>query len=416
MGINVTARIRNSMIALALCLCAVFTGLIFLLVYVIEDQVFVNQVKLAQSQFGEVVRYGDVEQIERWQPSSATMRRISSEVDLPDTLPNKLRKRIVEQAGVHEYFDDQNALFIARLSAPQFEQAGYLVYDVSDLLAVRGTKLTLFILIGIVSLFITVVAILFARRLTRSTLAPVTRLSKALKNSDLDDVVIDMAKEFSDDEISVLTQELATSIEAVQKTAKREFEFNRGISHELRSPIQVAKSASELLHLASAQNGSMTKPVARLQRSIEEMNEIAEAFLWLSSPRDLLADEGVSLKQLQLLTDNIKDILPNHTVAVTLSLRDDQRIPLPENVLSVMLRNLVRNAALHGSGERISIEAGHQFVCVRNELGEISEARTGFGIGLSIVAGLCERFGCELRAAPTKNQYQAKIEFPFAKD
>jgi len=51
MSISITSRMRNAMVGLSVSLCVLFTGLIFLLVYVIEDQVFVNQLKIEQAEF-----------------------------------------------------------------------------------------------------------------------------------------------------------------------------------------------------------------------------------------------------------------------------------------------------------------------------------------------------------------------------
>ena len=414
MAINVTSRIRNAMVMLTVVLCALFTGLIFLLVYVIEDQVFVNQVKLAQAQFTKIAEEGDPVLIQNWQPSNPTMQRVFSAEDLPTTLSLKLKAQIIDHAGVHEYFDDDNALFISRIeSLPDIEiQTGFIVYDVGDLLAVRGSKLSLFLLISLVSLIITLAAMLFARRLTQATLAPVVKLSSALKENDLDEVIIEMAKEFSNDEISVLTRELANSMEAMQETAKREFEFNRGISHELRSPIQVAQSAVELLELTSTENKASAKVVSRLQRSVGEMNEITEAFLWLSSQRILEKSEYVSVAQIKSLVELLHANAPTDEIQLCTTLANEQRLPIPKNVVAVVIRNLVKNAISHGQDKTVLINLNKDEIRVTNSVNPAAKQSPSFGVGLPIVGGLLERFDCQIKSEINDTQYKAIVLLP----
>ncbi len=414
MAINVTSRIRNAMVGLALLLSAVFTAVIFLLIFIIEDRVFINQVKFAQAEFSHVVTNGSPAEISNWQPSGATMVRIYSVNDLPSSVPESVRARVDEQPGVHEYFDENNALFIARLNGVNNKaSAGFLVYDVADLLAVRGTKVSLFLLIGCVSLIITVIAILFARRLTKSTLAPIVKLTTALKQNDLDDVIINMANEFSKDEISVLTQELALALEGQRRAAQREFEFNRGVSHELRSPIQVAQSAVELLQEVSQNATDNTaKPIARLQRSVNEMNGIANAFLWLSSSRSLQKNEWCTVAQLKSPIDNLKAMTSNPlTLKLALPTADHQ-YPIPSTALTVIIRNLVRNAVQHGNEEEVVIHLTQQGVSVTNRLNQESGESPSFGVGLSIVEALCERFDCELKREQGQDAYSASVLMP----
>lgn len=414
MGINVTSRIRKAMVTLSLLLSLIFTVLIFMLVYVIEDQVFVNQVKLAQKEYTRVVSLGDSNKIKGWQPSTTMMKRIDSLELLPENFPTKLKAQIIQQAGVHEYFDDNNAMFISRLDnfTEKDNQAGFIVYDVSDLLAVRGTKISLFMLIGTVSLLITLAALVMANRLTKSTLAPVVKLSSALKKDDLDEVIIEMANEFSEDEISVLTRELANSLEAVQSAAQREFEFNRGVSHELRSPIQVAQSAVELLHLVSKGDDASAKPIARLQRSIHEMNQVAESFLWLASSKTLDQKDCISVGEFEELITDLADTLPIKTLEFHAESADDCRLPIPRSVITTVMRSLLRNSSVHGDGDKVVVKLGQDRIEVSNAMDKNTNPTSGFGVGLPIVSRLLERFKCRLESKVKRAQFYVLILFP----
>ena len=63
MTISITSRIRNAMVGLTVVLCLFFTGLIFLLVYIIEDEVFLNQIKVEQAAFELVIGSSNEKQV-----------------------------------------------------------------------------------------------------------------------------------------------------------------------------------------------------------------------------------------------------------------------------------------------------------------------------------------------------------------
>jgi signal transduction histidine kinase len=413
MAISITSRVRNAMVCLTLGLCLLFTALIFLLVYVIEDQVFVNQVNIEQAMFKQIIEDADPQLIRDWQPINRNIQRIDSLNNLPTSLPATALSGLAERLGVHEYFDDDNAMFIASLMMPSNAGRVYLVYDVTDLLVVRNTKRTLFYLIGGLTLFIALVAVLLARQLTKSTLAPVSRLSHALQNNDLDHVVIELANEFSEDEIGVLAHELAQALEQVRKSAEREYQFNRGVSHELRSPMQVAQSATELLHLVAGDGDTkLSKPIARLQRSIAEMNEIAEAFLWLASDRVVEQSEMCSTATLQKTLAVLQSGFPGHEIIINTTSLAPRYYPLPSTALSVVLRSLIRNAVVHGDPPKIMVDMHADRITVSNSVNLVTHENKGFGIGLSIVQRICDRFGCELNSSlQNDNRYNSSVVF-----
>lgn len=413
MAISITSRVRNALVGLTLGLCLLFTALIFVLVYVIEDQVFVNQMKIEQAAFERIIADADPQQIRDWRPSNTNIQRIDSADNLPDSLPDTAVSSVVVSRGVHEYFDDGNAMFIASQVQPNNGVPYYLVYDVKDLLVVRNTKRTLLALISGLTLIITAIAVMLARWLTKTTLAPVSRLSRALQNDDLDHVVIELANEFSQDEIGVLTRELAQALERVRESAQREYEFNRGVSHELRSPIQVAQSATELLQIyAGERDTKISKPISRLQRSVAEMNEIAEAFLWLASERVVKQNEMCSVTALQKTLFAVQSAFPTHEIVINTAPLTPFYYPLPSTVLSVVVRSLVRNAVIHGELSPIIVDMHADSITVSNSVDLKADDIKGFGIGLSIVQRICDRFGCELKThLKNDNRYSSSVAF-----
>jgi len=372
MTINISTRIRRALLGLAIVLCVLFSGLTLVLVYVVEDKIFIDQLLSEQRSF----RNSGYSR--SWQPKNGSIRKLNSATELPKNLPKELRDIIIHKKGVHEYFDSTRAFFIAHNIKNSVDDSYFLMYDVSDFLAVRNTKTTLVSLIGITTLLILGIALIVARYLSKATLTPLRRLTKALQEQEIDDVVISMANQFSPDEVGILTRELALALERARDAAQREYEFNRGVSHELRTPIQAAQSATELLSLSAEQhNATQQKYLDRLNRAMNEMNQIVEAFLWLSG--------GYS--QSKAKSCSIEHLLERLQKSTQLKIFIDSEIDkqyvylIPESVLLIILRSLIKNATTYGSEQDIS------------------------GIGLTIVKRLCEYFEYTLTINNQENTF-----------
>jgi len=241
----------------------------------------------------------------------------------------------------------------------------------------------------------------------------VRKLSCELQQGQLDDVVIELANEFSEDEIGILTHELANALGRVRDSAQREFEFNRGVSHELRSPVQVAQSALELLELHNQKYDNQTgKYVQQLKRSLVEMNEITEAFLRLASDRKPEPGDVISVAELMNTVATVRATYPDLELVTNSSLDPDFSFPLPEKVGAVIVRNLLRNAISHGENKEVVLELTEDSISVINQVSPGTGGEQSFGMGLSIVQRICERFGCEFSVYQNQEHtYQASIFF-----
>ncbi|MCG8435403.1 MAG: HAMP domain-containing protein, partial [Gammaproteobacteria bacterium] len=270
---SISGRIRRALLGLALGLSILFSLLAVLLLYITEDKIFVNQLLEERADLASV---SPLER-NRWQPAN---RHIEIYWDLQQLSPTQ-RDALEDPPGVYEYFDGQQAFFILRdtLKSPQREY--FLAYDVSSLVAVRQSRPVLFTFFGIAATLFLVSAVFVARHLTRLTLRPLRELTDNLAIKSAGELPKDFAARFRGDEVGLLAEALADALAKVQESAKREFEFNQGVSHELRSPIQVAKNATELLSNTgfTGENRQLQEPVNRLTRAVEQMENITEAFL-----------------------------------------------------------------------------------------------------------------------------------------
>ena len=214
----------------------------------------------------------------------------------------------------------------------------------------------------------------------------------------------------ADDEISVLADAMQRFTTRLNDFVVRETYFTRDASHELRSPLTVIAMASDLLSEDPDLSDAGKRAVARIKRSVRDMQELIGAFLLLAREAESgLPSEEVSLNA--LASDELeraRSIAADKGLDARLEERCQLLIDAPEKVLSVMIGNLLRNAFSYTDqgAVRVIIEP-HQVTIADTGVGMSSEQvsemyrpfvrggdqrRGGYGVGLTIVQRLSDRF------------------------
>jgi signal transduction histidine kinase len=130
--------------------------------------------------------------------------------------------------------------------------------------------------------------------------------------------------------------------EALTRKNEQLEEFTSIVSHDLRSPLDVAEG-----RLALAREECESEHLREVQQAIDRMDALIEDLL-------TLAREGETVTDLKLidLTAIVEGCWTNvDTKDATLVTDIDQAIYADESRLKQMLENLVRNAVEHGGGE-----------------------------------------------------------------
>jgi signal transduction histidine kinase len=323
--------------------------------------------------------------------------------------------------GLHEVYSGPDEYHIAVQKIPDQENYFYLLYDVGALEFTENRKLNIgFVLFG--GLILVILLGWWIGWLTsRKVIAPLIHLSDQVNDSGPTNLPTDLSKDYIDDEVGTLASALERSMQRIEDFVEREHQFTRDASHELRTPVTVIKSAAELLRKQlGATEESVSRPLGRIQRQVNNMENIIEALLWLSH-EDVSIDAGPSVSVLPLVRDTIEEnrkLIADKSIDIRLVTNGDPVLNVPAALFQIALANLIKNSIRYTSNGCITVYVSDDRVLVSDtgigiDGSDLDNIRLphvrgtdskGFGLGLSIVSRLCDRFGWRIEIESEVNR------------
>ena len=185
------------------------------------------------------------------------------------------------------------------------------------------------------------------------------------------------------------------------------------VTHELKSPITVIRGAAELLGSDDLPLAERARLISKIEGAADRMTTLLDAQRSLAQAQEPAAPGTVRLSDVVARLDG------------PVLVKADGVVPLPREVLTLVLEHLVGNAVAHGADavradwqagvltvtdNGAGISAGNRekvfepFFTTRREAG-------GTGMGLPIVQRMLEAHGAEIEAVPSDDGARFVIRF-----
>jgi len=273
--------------------------------------------------------------------------------------------------------------------------------------------------------------------MSRRAVSTVVQLADAVRNYDfrsgkLEELSEEDFGETTDTETLALITAFNQFIHRLESFIQRERDFTRNASHELRTPLAVLRSNLGLLQKQSDLD-ARKNTVERMNRTVRDMEALVETLLILAREsesrlnwssvvlNDLLAD----------LLEQLSSTIDRPEVTTSIRANGLLEINAPERVLAIVFTNLLRNALSYTEKGQVQVLIDRNGVTVQDSGCGMSEAdlermfepfyrghdrsNEGYGLGLSIVRRLCDRFGWHLHADSELGAgTEIRVEFPQA--
>ena len=211
----------------------------------------------------------------------------------------------------------------------------------------------------------------------------------------------------------------------MKQTLERERTFVNHASHELRTPIAVIRSSTELLQRVlekeQLENQAHTigskgeNALMRIDNASKTMTDLTETLLWLaredSQPLPYHpVDIATTVEQ---LCDDLAYLLKGKTVTVDVNV-PSTTMYLPDTASRIIIGNVIRNAFQHTDSGVVSITLCDTTLTIENqndaEASPLSNVEdTGYGLGLKLITKLTERLGWQCQAGVVVNGYHVTL-------
>ncbi len=326
-------------------------------------------------------------------------------------VPERFRERVRDLSlGVHS-IHGEHPLHIAVMAFPDTKERFYLFFHGRQFMEenniIRPGQIML------ISLAVLLVpGILLGMFTSRAILAPMGRLMERVRALKPENLPANFSDKPEANEIGVLSTTLEQTMSRIREFIDREKEFTRDASHELRTPLTIARGAVEIIESQpeAETNGLIRRPLARIKRSVLEMEQTIETFLWLAredvDPRGRCRAGEVVAR----VVEGNRHLLYGKNVEIEIRVDQQLEIAVKAEILHIVVGNLLKNALNYTREGKVTLVAVLDFFEVSDtgmgidpdRIQSVTHAHvkgatsSGFGLGLNIVKRLCTRFGWDM--------------------
>ncbi|MEZ9553029.1 sensor histidine kinase [Vibrio breoganii] len=354
---------------------------------------------------------GEMTVASRWQDLPLSIRHIFKENEV---VPNKLLKHVEgiplitpPKAGyfVLKVVEKNDITYVSLQLPEKTDNTHFRDEEFPHIFSIIFTAL------GALCLFS---ATLFGILRTVST--PIENLREWTKSLDKDQLK-QPVPHFQFSELNSLASIVQSSLSSVQDSLDRETQFLGYASHELRTPIAVIRSNTELLRKMVSRDVDKARQdevLKRIERTVFTMTDLTETLLWLNRREDRpLQPKTIALGELitQIRYD-LSYLLQGKQVNVLLE-SDDSRLDLPLGLCRIVITNLIRNAFQHTYHGEVEIKQIGKELQINNYnlTDNGSEQELGFGLGLELTERLIKRYGWHYENITLHSGMNVLIEF-----
>ncbi|MGE8144057.1 sensor histidine kinase [Pseudomonas frederiksbergensis] len=282
-------------------------------------------------------------------------------------------------------------------------------------------------MVSLISPAVFIPALIIIALLAWWVVRPLGRLTQWSASLESASAPADQRPHFIFREFNLLADSLNHSMQQVKAASLREERLLRYASHELRTSLAVLKANVELLAVQAG--GELPPPLQRIERSVLNMQRIAETLLWMSreSP-EALPEEAFDMRQ--LLNELIQEhryLIGKRKIELILHISDEPcRLPL--TACRIVVGNFLRNALQYSDDGSFQITFDQLQMRIVNRIRAPQKhqesADFGYGLGLALMRQLCAKLGWHIEVVPEKNRFtvilklsaQAPQQLPDATD
>ena len=214
---------------------------------------------------------------------------------------------------------------------------------------------------------------------------------------------------------SVVLSLVAAGFYARQETLRMKqvnFEFLRGASHELKTPLTSLKIVLENMQFKVGKYKDRDFYLEKCGEMVDELDAGIRELLLMSKMDSFEKSEWIKISEV------VEETLRRNQIMIAeknLQLRievGEQENWLNRMALSMVLANLIGNAVKYAEeGGKISVQMRDEILEIKNSYRASINEQSGSGLGLYIVKNLLKRYGLKYEISDLEKSFSFKIDF-----
>ena len=218
---------------------------------------------------------------------------------------------------------------------------------------------------------------------------------------------------------SVVLSLVAAGFYARQETLRIRqvnFEFLRGASHELKTPLTSLKIVLENMQFKVGKYKDRDLYLEKCGEMVDELDAGIRELLLMSKMDSFEKSEWIKISEVveeSLRRNQIMIAEKNLHIRIEVG---EQKIWLNRTALSMVLANLIGNAVKYAEEDgRISVQMRGETLEIKNSYRAGTNEQSGSGLGLYIVKNLLKRYGLKYEICNQKKNFSFRINFGTVK-
>lgn len=190
------------------------------------------------------------------------------------------------------------------------------------------------------------------------------------------------------------------------------FEFLRGASHELKTPLTSLKIVLENMQFKVGKYKDRDFYLEKCGEMVDELDAGIRELLLMSKMDSFEKSEWIEISEV------VEEVLKRNQIMITeknLQMRievGEQKIWLNRMALLMVLANLIGNAVKYAEeGGKISVQMRDGVLEIKNSYRAGGNEQSGSGLGLYIVKNLLKRYGLKYEISDLEKSFSFKIDF-----
>ena len=218
---------------------------------------------------------------------------------------------------------------------------------------------------------------------------------------------------------SVVLSLVAAGFYARQETLRMKqvnFEFLRGASHELKTPLTSLKIVLENMQFKVGKYKDRDFYLEKCGEMVDELDAGIRELLLMSKMDSFEKSEWIKISEV------VEEPLRRNQIMIAeknLQMRievGEQKIWLNRTALSMVLANLIGNAVKYAEeGGKISVQMRDEVLEIKNSYRVGTNEQSGSGLGLYIVKNLLKRYGLKYEICNQNKSFSFRIDLGTVK-